>query len=534
MKPAGWPFGRLGLLVTVTLILTSVFSISRSEVASAHPLGNFTINQYSRVMLASEEVSIRYVLDMAEIPTFREMADIDLDRDGQVSSGERATYLERKVKELTDELHLSIDSSPVEVRVTEQQLEFPPGQGGLPTMRLSILLRGPVESAEGQKPKHLYYRNDNYANRLGWREIVIQAGEGVFLIDPTAPQSDTSNELRAYPEDLLSSPPNQKEANTTFAFSDLSHPAKDEVSPKVTQPPAKSSDFLVSLVNAEKLSLPVVIVSLMVALGLGALHAVSPGHGKTIMAAYLVGTRGTAKHALFLGFTVTISHTLGVLGLGLIVLYASTMVAPEQLYPWLTLVSGVIIVAIGIWLLAARFRHREPSHAHHHDSEDLTTFHAHPHTKFATFRAAGFLSRIKEMSIGMVRGRPHAQHPARSHQRTQDGSRLRITWKSLTALGVVGGLLPSTSALVILLAAFSLHRVGFGLLLILAFSAGMASVLAGVGLLLVYAGRFIERFQAENRTVGVLTRLLPLTTALVVLVSGLIVSFRAVSQINLL
>ena len=138
------------------------------------------------------------------------------------------------------------------------------------------------------------------------------------------------------------------------------------------------------------------------------------------------------------------------------------------------------------------------------------------------------------MSVGMVRGRPHAQHGARSYQRTQDGSRLRITWKSLTALGVVGGLLPSTSALVILLAAFSLHRVGFGLLLILAFSAGMAMVLAGVGLLLVYAGRFIERFQAENRTVGVLTRLLPLTTALVVLVSGLVVALRAVSQINLL
>jgi nickel/cobalt transporter (NicO) family protein len=182
----------------------------------------------------------------------------------------------------------------------------------------------------------------------------------------------------------------------------------------------------------------VVELSLAFALGLGAAYALSPGHGKTIMAAYLVRTRGTAKHALFLGLTVTLSHTVGVLALGAAALYASSLIAPERLYPWLGLASGVIILGIGVWLLVSKVR------------QGLEQRHHHPH------------------------GHHHHHWP-------NDSDKLGITWKNLTTLGVVGGLAPSASALVILLAAISLHRLGFGLLLILAFSAGMAAVLAGVG-----------------------------------------------------
>ncbi|MFQ5875143.1 MAG: nickel/cobalt transporter, partial [Dehalococcoidia bacterium] len=301
------------------------------------------------------------------------------------------------------------------------------------------------------------------------------------------------------------------------------------------EPEVKSQDILGSLVNADKLTLPVVLVSLIVALGLGALHAVSPGHGKTVMAAYLVGTRGTAKHALFLGLTVTISHTLGVLALGLIVLYASNLVAPERLYPWISLVSGGIIVAIGVWLLLARLRASKETPQTHQDYLEVDPqTRAHPGAEGGGSILSRLDKRARKAGTKALHGHPHPHGHVHSHGLPAGSDRLRITWRSLTALGVVGGLLPSTSALIILLAAISLQRVGFGILLIVAFSAGMAAVLAGVGLMLVYAGRMVERVQSGNPLVGAFSRLLPTTTALVILVSGMVVATRAGFQAGLL
>ena len=242
-----------------------------------------------------------------------------------------------------------------------------------------------------------------------------------------------------------------------------------------------------------------------------------------------------SKNALFLGLTVTVSHTLGVLGLGLIVLYASHVISPERLYPWLGFISGAIIIAIGIWLLASRIRrNQEAPHVHGHQSEVTPGTHSHLHIESVASEPRRYRGRVREAAQKVVKKYFQAHHHVHPHQMPHDGDRLRITWKSLTALGIIGGLLPSTSALLILLAAISLGRIGFGLLLIVAFSAGMAAVLAGVGLLLVYAGRLAERFQLKNRVVRTSIRLLPLTTALVVLVSGLVVAMRAAFQTGLL
>ena len=299
----------------------------------------------------------------------------------------------------------------------------------------------------------------------------------------------------------------------------------------MTRPVEESSGILASLVAAEELSFPVVIFAIMVALGLGALHAVSPGHGKTIMAAYLVGTRGTARHALFLGFTVTISHTIGVLGLGLVVLYASQVLAPERLYPWLALASGGVIIAIGAWLLVGRVRANQAAPHDHVDATGHTP--SHRHTGRRAPRFSRFYWQLREM-FGSAHGHPHAHDAVPRRERSSDDGRLGITWKSLMALGVVGGLLPSASALIILLAAISMNRFGFGMLLIFAFSAGMATVLAGVGLLLVYAGRAIERLPLQSTLIATITRRIPVITAMVVVASGLVVAVRAALQIGLM
>jgi ABC-type nickel/cobalt efflux system permease component RcnA len=463
-------------------------------------LGNFTINRYSRIEPGPDRIRVRYVLDMAEIPAFQEMAGIDLDRDGQVNSQEHASYLVNKAEELKRGLYLLVDDRPVPLQVVDQELSFPPGQGGLPTLRLSLGLQGQLRSSSGEQ--RLYYRDDNYAQRLGWKEIVVRPGAGVSLVNATAPQQDRSNELRNYPEDFLSRPPDQREAHLTMVIDAAANTAESAQVAAAVPSGRNNRDPLTSLLMAERLSVPVVILSFALALGLGALHAISPGHGKTIMAAYLVGTRGTGRHALFLGLTVTVSHTLGVLGLGLVTLYASHLITPERLYPWLGLVSGATVMAIGAWLLLGQvWRRRLTSLDRSRSVPDHHHAHAHGHS--------------------------HSHQPRGSNT-------LRITWRNLAALGIAGGLLPSASALVILLAAISLHRTGFGLLLILAFSTGMAAVLAGIGLMMVYAGKIVERFQSQNRLVGAVTAALPMATALVVLISGVVVTARAAFQVGLL
>jgi nickel/cobalt transporter (NicO) family protein len=473
-------------------VLIGVSTGHHPQVVSAHPLGNFTINHYSRIELAADQVILQYALDMAEIPTFQERVLIDRDQDSQLSEEERIEYLKNKSQALKDGLELLVNGNPVKLQVVSQELDFPPGQGGLPTLRIDLLLQGPLALAGEEGEQTLYYRDDNYLRRLGWKEIVIKAWEGISLVNSTAPEVDQSNGLRTYPEDMLSSPLDLTEARATFVLGggNLSQTSQSEPGSATVKPNPTPEDAFTSLITAEQLTLPVVVLSLVFALGLGAAHALSPGHGKTIMAAYLVGTRGTLRHALFLGLTVTLSHILGVLALGGVALYASSFIAPDRLYPWLGLTSGVIILGIGIWLLISRVRQGPEQHPHH----------------------------------------PHDHH---HHHWPNDSSKLSLTWKNLTALGVVGGLVPSASALVILLAAISLHRLSFGLLLILAFSAGMAAVLAGVGLVLVYAGKAVERVGFQHQWIASLANRIPLLTALVVLVSGLVLAVRAALQIGL-
>ena len=229
------------------------------------------------------------------------------------------------------------------------------------------------------------------------------------------------------------------------------------------------------------LAIVALIVLLLTAFAWGAIHALSPGHGKTIITAYLVGSRGTPLHAALLGLIVTATHTVGVFALGLVTLTLDQFVVPDRLYPWLNLASGLLVVGVGAAVLATRVRHRlAHTHGHHH--------HHHDHVR-------------ADESLG---------------------------WRSLVGVGVSGGLLPCPSALVVLLAAISLHRVAFGLLLIVAFSAGLALSITGVGLVAVLAKRAFNRVSFDGRLIG----LLPALSALVILVAGVAMTARAVPKLG--
>jgi ABC-type nickel/cobalt efflux system permease component RcnA len=428
---------RLALLLAVAAALLA------PAAATAHPLGNFTINRFSRVQVSGHRLYVLYVLDLAEIPTFQA---------GRIDAGAYA-------RRIAANAQLTVGGRAARLVPLGQALAHPPGAGGLRTTRLEVVLAGP--KLDG--PARIAFHDANYADRIGWKEIVVGAR--------TPSRSD---ELRAYPKDMLSSP-----LDVTSATAQLAPGSGPDVPPalsrgKVLQAPDRIADSgFATLVGRSHLSLLVILASLAAALFWGAAHALSPGHGKTIVTAYLVGQRGTPRHAALLGLIVTLTHTIGVFGLGLVTLALSQFIVPDRLYPWLNLVSGLLVVGIGASVLRTRWRHSRHHHHHHHGGEGTS-------------------------------------------------------FRSLLAVGVSGGLLPCPSALVVLLAAISLHRVAFGLLLILAFSAGLALTITAIGLAAVVARTTFRRVSFEGR----LVRLLPAASALVILAAGLAMTLRAVPKVS--
>jgi ABC-type nickel/cobalt efflux system permease component RcnA len=284
-----------------------------------------------------------------------------------------------------------------------------------------------------------------------------------------------SEELRAYPADLLSEPLNVFSADAELRAGSLpGRPPQLQDS----APAARPDDGFASLIAQDDLGVGVILVSLGLAFFWGAAHALSPGHGKAIVTAYLVGQRGTPRHAAALGLIVTATHTVGVFALGLVTLALSQFIVPEQLYPWIGLVSGLLVIGVGASVLLSRIRHRRAhKHGHHH--------HHHHHGE-------------------------------------------ELGWRSLTAVGISGGLLPCPSALVVLLAAISLHRIGLGLLLIVAFSAGLALSIAGIGLAAILAKRTFARAGLQGRVIGVL----PAASALVIVIAGAAMTVRALPKVS--
>jgi nickel/cobalt exporter len=421
------------------LALAALAILIAPAAAQAHPLGNFTINRFARVEVAGHRLYVRYVLDMAEIPTY------EARREGV----DPRAYAAR----LAQGLVVTLDGRRVALRPIEHALAFPPGVGGLRTLRLELILRGPLVTGATQ----LAVRDTNYVDRIGWKEIVVGAGA-----------HSTSDELRAYPKSLLQSPLDVTTATATVA--PTHDPVPDLARGAALEAPDRVADAgFTRLIARGRLSLLVVLGSLAAALFWGAAHALSPGHGKTIVTAYLIGRRGTPRDAALLGGIVTVTHTAGVFALGFVTLLLSRWIVPDRLYPWIDLVAGLMVIGIGVTVLRARAAHAR-AHAHHHE-------HSH---------------------------------------------------RSLVAVGISGGLLPCPSALVVLLAAISLHRVAFGLLLIVAFSLGLALSITGIGLGAVLAKKAFARRSFD----GVVVRALPALSALVIVAAGLVMTVHAFPRVH--
>ncbi|MBA2341058.1 MAG: hypothetical protein H0V88_11725 [Pyrinomonadaceae bacterium] len=420
-------------------------------------------------------------------------------------------YLERVVRQYGEELVLIVDGARIQLDSVGKAINLPPGAGGLPTLRVESNFIGavPLANDSGIAERRLRFEDAVHSGRLGWHEVVVVPASGASVYNSSAFGSAATDELKTYPADMLSAPLDERNAELSFTRGVAPNGATPLRTRDGRVSEVAARDPLAELIAAPEATLDAMLLGLLIAATLGAAHAFSPGHGKTVVGAYLVGSRGTPRHAIFLGLTVTITHTAGVFALGLITLFASQYVLPERLFPILSFASGAIVVAIGLSLFVGRLRsalglstnhnhtHHGEAHTHEHDDH---AHHAHVHSHGG--------------------GRPHSHLPPGA-----DNS--PITWRSLLALGISGGILPCPSALVVLLAAIALHRVGYGILLVIAFSAGLAATLTAIGLAFLYAGRFLKLSPSSSS--NPLIRALPIASAFVIACVGIVICYQSLA-----
>jgi len=490
----------------------------------AHPMGNFSVSHYSRIEVNGRGVEIRYVLDLAEIPTFQLLQQWKLDAASPREEVERQATAQ--AREWSRGLKIEMGGRAVTPRFERASMAMDKGAGGMAILRVTAELH--VDSAPGS----LNYEDANFPDRAGWKEIVIAAGKNAAVDQATPAGTDRSQALTAYPQDPLAAPPQDLRATVAWhstapapapvvteqraappLVSPPAEAAATQVAPQVATQPGQAApgmvvrgDYLSRLLHQGEIGWGMMVAGLVVAFGLGAIHALSPGHGKTIVAAYLVGSRGTPKHALFLGGMVTFTHTSSVFFLGLTTLFLSRYVLPEKIYPVLGAISGLSIVWIGGMLFYKRMRLAlgYGVQHHHHDHDDHHHDHGHSHGAFT-----------------------HDHGDGHVHSHAPEGD---ISMGGLIALGASGGLVPCPSALVLLLSAVALGRIALGLTLLVAFSAGLAVVLSSIGLVVLYAKHLLP--DSKKRATSLAFRYLPVASAAIIVCAGIIMTGVALGVIR--
>ena len=546
-----------------TLVLTAAVAaigVGLAPTASAHPLGNLTVNHYDGLHLFADHLTDAAVEDVAELPTLQRKPSIDTSGDGRLSRPERTSYAGTQCRAMAGALSIVVGGHRVAMTVERSSYAERPGVIQLTVGRLECDLTGRVDlSSKTTVQVGSPWDGDG----IGWHEITAVA-TGVSLQGSPFPARSISDELRRYPNNLLSSPLDVRSGTLTTepgAGSSTYRIAKDlPVAGVLVRQLNRLATTFNDVVGSKHLTVGVGLLAVLLSVLLGAGHAFLPGHGKTIMAAYLVGRRGRLRDVVTVGATVTITHTAGVLLLGLAISTTASF-APTQAEQYLGVISGLIVAGVGVGLLVAAVRKRRrvgvaaalrvapdvdemvagehldtsvvpaarlvagggtadvallaPAHPHpHHEHDHGATGHDHPH-------GASHDHGTADHRHGLF-GRGHAHSHAPS-----DGG---FSKGGLVGLGIAGGLVPSPSALLVLLAATALGRTVFGVVLVLGYGLGMAGALSLAGLLLVRLRGRLDRFAGSPRLARAerLLTLLPVLTALLVLAVGVGLTLRAI------
>jgi ABC-type nickel/cobalt efflux system permease component RcnA len=472
----------------VAVLLTGVaLALMPASPASAHPLGNFTVNTADQVVLTADGVDVLHVVDLAEIPT------VQL-RQRVTAAGGLPAYARGECARIAPLLTLTVDEKRAALSLLSSTGRVVPGAAGLNTTRLECRLRSPL-----QPERSVAYVDGAIDERVGWKEVTVNTRCG-SLRNSDVPRTSPSRLLTSYPSDLLSSPPDVRGAQASVQRGPCaasSDPSSDAVLTALPRGVGGITAFFTDFLVRKDLTVAFALLSVLASVAFGVVHALAPGHGKTVMAAYLVGQRGTRRQALQLGSIVTFTHTASVLALGAL-LTLGTLAAPERVVPLTEVLSGLLLAGLGVYLLVPALRRvrsgrqHQRGHGHDHGHD-----HAHAHAH-ALEHSHGGVTHV------------HAELP--------EG---RLGWRTLAGMGVAGGLVPSPSALVVLLGATALGRAWFGVLLVLCYGIGMAITLTAAGLLLLRAQGAIERRGWTLRRGRDLARLLPIATASVVVMVGI-------------
>ncbi|MBG0828256.1 High-affinity nickel-transporter [Planomonospora sp. ID67723] len=505
----------------------------------AHPLGDFTVNHHNGLKITPDRVENLAVVDSAELPTLQARSAVDGDGSGTASPRERSAYGAARCAELASAQRLTVNGTALAWRVGPSGFAYEPGRGGLETSRLTCHLSAPVTA-----PETIGFEDGFLPDRLGWREITAVAEGGVRLAEPPVPETSVSGRLRSYPDDLLAAPLDQRAVRLSVRTG--GGPAAGDgagggtgtgpgTGPSGAVPPLISwgpaGDALAALdrtftglVGTGPPTVPLGLLAVGIAVLLGAGHALIPGHGKTVMAAYLAGRHGRPRDALAVGATVTVTHTLGVLVVGLL-LSTFSFLTGEVVLAWLGLVSGLLITAVGVRLLRTAWRARRTGEAPGHGYGYFGHGHGHGrgHGRFGHGHAAHPTGRtaLPEPDGGSSGGTTGRRAAAASPASSRRG---------LVGMGIAGGLVPSPSALVVLLGSIALGRTWFGAALVLAYGVGMAVTLTATGLLLVRLAGRLDRFATAGGGLAArASALAPVGTAAVVVLLGLGLAVRGLA-----
>ncbi|MBD5655600.1 MAG: hypothetical protein IAI50_10555, partial [Candidatus Eremiobacteraeota bacterium] len=406
--------------------------------ANAHPLGNFTINHLTKLSFAAKRVDARYVLDMAEIPTYQTMREIS--PSGKLDAVQLTDWSTREAVTLAPQLSLTVDGRPISLSIDRASARTRPGAGGLPTLYLAVDLHAALPPGS-RAARTFAYRDETFPGRLGWHDVVA------------APATEPTRELLVYPSALIGSPRAVTAVDGRLASngSAVVRAAVNDDAEQSGAPPvsAARSNQLSDMLARGTSDWSFVLLTFLVAIALGALHALEPGHGKTLLAISLVGARATVKQATILATALTVAHTIGVLALGVAINIFKGYFVPETIYPWITLLSGIVIAVIGARAVQRQIRlraanasaggqayvrtHSHESHAHTHAHDDG---HTHDH---------GDLDELAH---------------ARAHAIPGNAP---LTFGGTVWAAMSGGVAPCPAALVVLLAAIALNQVAYGI-----------------------------------------------------------------------
>jgi ABC-type nickel/cobalt efflux system permease component RcnA len=527
--------------------LASAAAVPRAAMADtvASLLGNFTINQYCGLQLESGAAEVHYVVVFGQLPALSELHSADANGDGVTSQAERDAYVGKLAPLLAQGLELVVDGSKVPLRAVHWVTSLPTEQGGF-SLRIDIDLGGRLPAAAVDAPRNLEFSNRNYSGRMGWHEIVVRPSPGLEIYDTNAYSTSLTGGLSEALQSLPATGPlDERTIHLRFGatapagavlLTDRRGDRASAAPPGAPAPGTASATGsqrewiayrtrqLVEAISDPHVRPAVALWALLGALLLGAVHALSPGHGKTIVGAYLVGSRGTPRHAVFLGLTVTVTHTIGVFVLGFATLYASRFVVPERLFPILSLTSAVLVLGMGLILLVQRSRAAR-------QGQSKVTPARSGEFRFVQSDAAhvGARGLIFAPAAQFVDTTMHSHGGGPMHSHLPPGAAgEKISWRSLLALGVSGGLVPCPSAMVLLLAAVALNKTAYGMLLVVAFSIGLAITLTVVGLAFLYARNRFRGPTAGTRW----AHLVPVLSAAAISLIGIALCVGALRSFN--